>query len=321
MIDWLKKISVVIMLVSLMSCGGGGNYVASVPTSADHEPPEILSVTLTQGDVGNMILTNEQGLPSVEIKMQASDNIDVTAYCITSNATPPTAKSSCFAQERSWVRIIGPSWYVWARDAAGNISTAARAPGPCSAEAVSAAKASTLPTVCMRTDAGEIVIELENTKAPESANNFAQYVSDGFYAGTIFHRILSNFMVQGGGFAVNNGSRYQKTATEGLRSSIALEKTSDTGLSNVTGTVAMARTNEPNSATSQFFINLVDNNKTLDADGSTAPGNGYAVFGKVIYGIDTTVQTLRNAQVVYNGQGETSSPVNNIFIQWAYLLN
>lgn len=317
----LKSTAAIGMLMALISCGGGTDAVTSPSTSPDREAPVVTAVTLAPGESGNTVMVNE-GVPSIQIQvLQAGDNIDVTAYCITSNASRPTAASSCFSEQRSWVRAIGPAWHVWARDAAGNVSAAYRAPGPCSDAAVAAAQASSLPTVCMRTDAGDIVIELESTKAPISSNNFTQYVTDGFYAGTIFHRVISNFMVQGGGFAVANGSRFQKTTADGLRSAITLEKTSSTGLSNLTGTVAMARTNEPDTATSQFFINVVDNNKTLDADGSTAPGNGYAVFGKVIYGMDSTVQTLRNAQVVNNGQGETSSPVNNIFIQWAYLLN
>lgn len=253
----------------------------------------------------------------------AQDNRDVTGYCITSNSSKPQASNSCFGDSREWTKAIGPAWHVWARDAAGNVS-AGTTDGPCSSPAKTAAAASSLPTVCLMTDAGEIVLELESAKAPLSANNFMNYVFDGFYADTIFHRIISTFMVQGGGFAVVNGSRVQKTITDGLRDAIALEKTTDTGLSNITGTVAMARTTEPNTATSQFFINVVDN-KSLDADGATDPGNGYAVFGRVIYGMDTTVQTLRSEPVGptppdANGKSENSVPVNNIFIRWAYLM-
>lgn len=256
-----------------------------------------------------------QVLISVTSKLGEEDNIDVTGYCITSNSSKPQASNSCFGDSREWTKAIGPAWHVWARDAAGNVS-AGMTDGPCSSAAKAAAAASSLPTVCIMTDAGEIVLELENTKAPKSADNFMNYVFDGFYADTVFHRIISTFMVQGGGFKVTNGSRVQKTTADGLRDAITLEKTTDTGLSNITGTVAMARTSDPNSASSQFFINVVDN-KQLDADGSTDPGNGYAVFGRVIYGMDTTVQTLRNASITTG----TDSPTQNLFIRWAYLIN
>lgn len=263
---------------------------------------------------------------SVTSKQGEEDNIDVTGYCITSNSSKPQASNSCFGDAREWTQAIGPAWHVWARDAAGNVSTGVT-DGPCSSAAKAAAAASSLPTVCIMTDAGEIVLELENTKAPKSADNFMNYVFDGFYADTVFHRIISTFMVQGGGFKVDtNGSRVQKTTADGLRDAITLEKTTDTGLSNITGTVAMARTNEPNTATSQFFINVVDNiaGQTTNLD-ATAAADGYAVFGRVIYGMDTTVQTLRSKSVKATppdskGNTELSVPIDNIFIRWAYLM-
>lgn len=282
----------------------------------------IQNATLETGpDAQASITPTADGLPAITINVgSAADNIDVTGFCLTATATRPSAKSACFSDTKQWTVPIGPAWRVWARDAAGNVSDPLAAPGPCSADAQAAAQSSLLPTVCLKTDAGDIVLELAQDKAPETVKNFVAYVQDGFYANTVFHRIVSNFVVQGGGFAVSgNGSRFQKTDQEGLRDPIALEKTSATGLSNLTGTVAMARTDVLDSATSQFFINVVDN-KSLDADGSAAPGNGYAVFGKVIFGLETTVQRLRSAPVSVNSSGENSSPLNNIFIQWAYLL-
>lgn len=132
--------------------------------------------------------------------------------------------------------------------------------------------------VSLSTNMGEIVIELDAAKAPQSVANFVEYVKSGHYDGTIFHRVIDNFMIQGGGY----GTDLQ--AKRGLRA--PLQNEADNGLSNVRGSVAMARTMDPHSATAQFFINVVDN-KALDhvskADGRSW---GYAVFGKVVSGMD-----------------------------------
>ncbi|MHC4365824.1 MAG: peptidylprolyl isomerase [Planctomycetota bacterium] len=124
------------------------------------------------------------------------------------------------------------------------------------------------------TSMGEIVIELNEEAAPVTAKNFLQYVEDGFFDGTIFHRVIPSFMIQGGGFTAN----MQRKATQP-----AIVNEAANGLKNDRGTVAMARTNDPDSATSQFFINHGDN----DSLNYTGPGNpGYAVFGKVVKGMD-----------------------------------
>jgi len=129
--------------------------------------------------------------------------------------------------------------------------------------------------VRLSTSEGDIVVELEAEKAPKTVANFLQYVKAGHYNGTVFHRVIPTFMIQGGGYKPDLG---EKTA----RAPIALE--SRTGLSNVRGTLAMARTSVPDSATSQFFINVVDN-PFLDQPNSR-DGHGYAVFGKVVDGMD-----------------------------------
>lgn len=129
--------------------------------------------------------------------------------------------------------------------------------------------------VRMDTSLGEIVIQLDAAKAPKSTANFIDYVKSGHYDGTVFHRVIPNFMIQGGGMNAD----MQEKAT---RAPIPLE--SKNGLNNVRGSVAMARTSNPNSATAQFFINIKDN-AFLDAANSP-DGNGYAVFGKVIAGMD-----------------------------------
>jgi peptidyl-prolyl cis-trans isomerase A (cyclophilin A) len=135
------------------------------------------------------------------------------------------------------------------------------------------------PQVLMKTSQGEVVLELYPDKAPRTVENFLQYVKDGFYAGTVFHRVIDGFMIQGGGFTdelYKGGSGRKNT-----RGPIALE--SKNGLKNDTGWIAMARTSVPDSATSQFFINVADNRSLNHPQ---PDGHGYAVFGKVIKGME-----------------------------------
>ncbi|AKV00644.1 Peptidyl-prolyl cis-trans isomerase PpiB [Labilithrix luteola] len=134
--------------------------------------------------------------------------------------------------------------------------------------------------VVLETNLGTIEIELDAERAPKSAANFLRYVDDGHYGGTIFHRVIRGFMAQGGGF----DEGYEKKS---VREPVPNE--ADNGLKNARGTVAMARTNDPHSATAQFFINLVDNG-FLDHTAKTASGWGYTVFGKVISGMDVVDQ-------------------------------
>ena len=129
--------------------------------------------------------------------------------------------------------------------------------------------------VRVATSMGDIVIELDAAKAPKTVDNFLQYVKAGHYDGTVFHRVIPGFMIQGGGMTAD---MKEKTT----RAPIPLE--SKNGLGNARGTVAMARTNDPNSATAQFFINVTDNERLNAAN--SPDGNGYAVFGKVVSGMD-----------------------------------
>ena len=131
-------------------------------------------------------------------------------------------------------------------------------------------------TVKMQTTQGDMLIELEAQAAPVTVKNFLDYVNDGFYDGTIFHRVIRGFMVQGGGM---NKEMKEKTNRASIKNEAA------NGLKNLRGTLAMARTSDPNSATSQFFINHKDND-FLDYKGPTPDQIGYAVFGKVIEGLD-----------------------------------
>ncbi len=158
----------------------------------------------------------------------------------------------------------------------------------------------------LATSQGDIVVQLDAEKAPKSVANFLQYVKDGHYDGTIFHRVIAGFMIQGGGF---DADMKQKPT----RAPIALE--SRNGLSNQRGTLAMARTMVPDSATSQFFINVVDNQR-LDA--ANAPdGNGYAVFGKVVSGMEV-VDKIREVPVGDKG-GHQNVPQQPVVIRKATL--
>lgn len=161
-----------------------------------------------------------------------------------------------------------------------------------------AAKASDAPKVKLSTSAGDIVLELYPDKAPKTVENFLQYVRDKHYDGTVFHRVMDGFMIQGGGFTAD----LQQKPT---RAAIPLEASN--GLKNDRGTVAMARTANPNSATAQFFINLV-NNAPLNAP--NPDGHGYAVFGKVVTGMDV-VDKIKSVAVTNQGphQNVPKTPV------------
>ncbi|KGU77536.1 peptidylprolyl isomerase [Burkholderia pseudomallei] len=137
-----------------------------------------------------------------------------------------------------------------------------------------AQSAATHPVVQLKTTQGDIRVELYPEKAPKTVANFLDYVKAGQYNGTIFHRVIKGFMIQGGGYKTNFDEKP-------IRAPIPLE--SKNGLKNATGTIAMARTSDPNSATAQFFINTVDN---AGLDYPNPDGNGYAVFGKVVSGLD-----------------------------------
>ena len=137
-------------------------------------------------------------------------------------------------------------------------------------------KGAGMVTAIIETTKGNITLELDSEKAPETVANFVDYAKSGHYDNTIFHRVMSGFMIQGGGFDVDMKQKDVKPP-------IKIE--ADNGLKNLNGTVAMARTNDPNSATSQFFINVKDNG-FLDHTSPTPQGWGYAVFGKVTDGMD-----------------------------------
>lgn len=180
------------------------------------------------------------------------------------------------------------------------------APAPAPASEQPAAPA---PRVALTTNLGRIVIELDPVKAPKSAENFLQYVRDGFYAGTVFHRVIPGFMAQGGGFTADLQLKPTRAA---------IPNEANNGLSNLRGTVAMARTNDPHSATAQFFINVVDNQR-LDFVSEQDGLWGYAVFGKVVEGMEVVDKIIA---IPTGGQGPLPSavPMEPVVIESAELL-
>jgi peptidyl-prolyl cis-trans isomerase A (cyclophilin A)/peptidyl-prolyl cis-trans isomerase B (cyclophilin B) len=174
---------------------------------------------------------------------------------------------------------------------------------------VSVAAHAANPQVEVRTNMGSIVIELEPDKAPQTVENFLQYVKSGQYDGTIFHRVIPGFMVQGGGMTPDMREKPTRSP---------IKNEASNGLHNTVGTVAMARTSDPQSATAQFFINIADN-AFLDFRGPTPQGYGYAVFGKVVKGMDV-VNRIAGVQTGMKGP-HSDVPVKPVVIEHAQIVS
>ncbi len=157
--------------------------------------------------------------------------------------------------------------------------------------------------VKIQTNLGVITLELDEEKAPETVANFLQYAREGFYDGTIFHRVINGFMIQGGGM---ESGLIQKATREPIRNE------ADNGLSNLNGTIAMARTMDPHSATAQFFINVADNG-FLDHTAKDSQGWGYCVFGRVTDGMDV-VNKIKQVETTSQG-GHQDVPLEEIVIE------
>ncbi len=160
----------------------------------------------------------------------------------------------------------------------------------------------------LHTNHGVITLKLFADKAPETVANFIQYVKDGHYDNTIFHRVISNFMIQGGGF---DSKMKQKNTRETIKNE------ADNGLSNKNGTVAMARTPDPHSASAQFFINVKDND-FLDYSAPTTQGWGYTVFGEVVEGMDV-VEAIKGVATTSKG-GHQDVPRDDVIIEKAEIV-
>ncbi len=162
--------------------------------------------------------------------------------------------------------------------------------------------------ILLKTNFGDITLKLDHEKAPVTAKNFEQYVEEGFYNGLIFHRVISNFMIQGGGFEPGMTQR----PTRGT-----IKNEANNGLSNKTGTIAMARTMDPHSASGQFFINVKDNG-FLDHTAETMEGWGYAVFGAVVDGMDV-VEKIKAVKTTMKA-GHQDVPAEDVVIESATVI-
>ncbi len=235
---------------------------------------ESLSLSFESPSTGNHLL-----------RLNAGDTKrgGTVSYCIKTGSAAPKANDPCFKTDAAGGRTatieirpgekIEPR-FLYTQDALGNVLTPEAVPN-----------VGVRPLVLVETNAGAFVLELEPEKTKVTTENFLQYVESGFFNDTVFHRIVSTFVVQGGGFLYSADATPKYSAKPGLNAPIVLEKPKNSGLSNTKGTIAMARTNDPDSATSQFFINVVDNSASLDTFENEDPSKarpGYAVFGKVI---------------------------------------
>ncbi|MES2719659.1 MAG: peptidylprolyl isomerase [Pseudomonadota bacterium] len=162
--------------------------------------------------------------------------------------------------------------------------------------------------VALNTNQGRIVLELDAAKAPKTVANFVEYVKNGHYNGTIFHRVIDGFMIQGGGF--DEKMKQKSTGTQ-------IQNEADNGLKNDIGTIAMARTGDPHSATAQFFIN-VGNNAFLNHSGKNPQGWGYAVFGKTVEGMDV-INKIKGV-ATGNAGGHQDVPRTPVIIETAEVI-
>jgi len=243
-ISYLLKAFTLVALTSLLNACGGNNDFA----------PVVTGVQVQSAQYGKMATIYIGGKD-----LRSNLKVDTSGACnsqnFSNNSTTDTLVLNCVV-----TRTGDFSFLVQSAEGVAIYSTMLNVP---------------LPQVDLITGKGTITVELDPTLAPISTNNFLSYVNKGFYRSTLFHRVIPNFVVQGGGYASGMIKKTEQSAPIQLESS--------NGLSNVRGSLAMARTYLPNSATSEFYINLVDN---LSLDYQNAANPGYAVFGKVVKGIE-----------------------------------
>jgi cyclophilin family peptidyl-prolyl cis-trans isomerase len=315
----MKSFAITATLAFLLgACGGGGSSSGTSGTSDQNATaPAIASLTAKPlaGDKVRLTLSG--------VSAQAS------RYCIRQDATQPLAGDHCFSDSDSTAlvqektitapsntqRVVFTAWVLSGSTVSRHASVSA--PGKtCSAAAYAALTTAntTLPAVCIITGTGsttyESVLKLESVKAPISVANFLRYVNQGFYDQTVFHRFLKGGtdVVQGGSFSHDGSSYLNKAST---LPAIVLESTVTSTLSNTAGTIAMARTNDPDSGTAGFFVNTTNNHSSFD---STSTRNGYAVFGAFIHGAQSWTDLLNSV----SGTSEVINPSTLVRLHWAY---
>lgn len=268
----IKYVSSCVLLALLSACGGSTGF-----------PPVMTGVkpqSLKYGHTATIYLGGKD--------LRTSITVDTNGKCINpsfaSNSTTDTLVFNC------GVKVVGDlPLTIKAEDGTVLYTTTLTVPNP---------------QVTLFTSKGTVVLELDVNTAPISSNNYLTYVSNGYYTSTLFHRVISGFMIQGGGYTTGLVKKTGQLA--------AIELESNKGLSNLRGTLAMARTNVPNSATSEFFINVVDNT-FLDYKNAANPG--YAVFGKVVQGMDVVDTIVAQPTGVLNGFSDV--PLTDVVISLA----
>lgn len=296
---------------ALSACGGGGGGSAGTSTP-DSDLTAAASVTA-------------KPLADNKVELRLAGTGQASRFCIRQGSATPLASDPCFSDADSLLKVqqktLTPSatqpasftaWLLTGSSVSRHSQV--NVPGKtCSQAAYTAANASALHTVCVITDKGESVLALERAKATVTVDNFLRYVNQGFYDQTVFHRFgkVGFGFAQGGGFTYSGSNYVSKSSTQ---AAIALESTLDSGLSNTAGTIAMARTNDPDSATAGFFVNTADNSASFD---SRSKRDGYAVFGRFIFGASTWNDMVGSIAVV-PGRSDVTEPTPPIALQWAY---
>ena len=254
----IKSVLGIALVAMLSACGGSTGF-----------PPVITGVKVQSLKYGNSA-TIYLGGKDLRSSVTVDSNGACTNPSFASNSTTDTLVLNC------GVKVVGDlPLTIKTEDGSVIYTTTLTVPKP---------------QVTLFTSKGTIVLELDPTTAPISSNNYLSYVSKGFYTSTLFHRVISGFMIQGGGYTTGLVKKAGQSA--------AIELESNKGLSNLRGTLAMARTNVFNSATSEFFINVVDN---TFLDYKNAGNPGYAVFGKVVQGMDVVDAIVAEPTGVLNG--------------------
>lgn len=307
-------VSITAAALVLTGCGGGSGTESPAPNANANA---IIAATPTLS--AKPLADNKVRLTLSGVDAQAS------RFCIVQDNSEPAAGAACFTTDADAALLVqekaiaNPSdstratFTAWVKSSAGVVSRHASVSAPgktCSAGAYAAIGASTLPAVCIITSSGESVVLLESVKAPISAANFLRYVNQGFYDQTVFHRFWKGSLnfVQGGGYNYNAAGYDPKAST---LPPIVLESPASTGLLNTAGTIAMARTPEPDSATAGFFVNTQDN----PGFDSASTRSGYAVFGRFVHGANSWSSLL---DLAVPGSGEVTEPGTAHWLRWAY---
>jgi len=266
----LKSVAAFVLATQLLACGGGGAEFSPVVTGVS---------------AGTVQYSRTAAINIGGNDLRSSMTVDTGGAC--TNPSFAASSSTSLVVLNCTVVKVG-AMPLTVKDSSGKViyQTSLTVPQP---------------QVTIATSSGNVVVELDPAVAPVTVDNFLGYVNRGFYSNTLFHRVIPGFMVQGGGYTTG---LVKKT---GQLAPIALE--SNKGLSNLRGSIAMARTDEPNSATSEFFINLVDN---LFLDYRNAASPGYAVFGKVVKGLDVPDAII--LQPTHSISGFADVPVTDVTI-------